>query len=282
MASSTERLIRFEFQRSRGRLENTASTASSFATGSLNVNELRKLWQDRALISGENLGPGDPGDFDIGAWHISCHLVAAGGVCASRDGKLLWLEISHAGRPDEYYASVTSRTREDRIETYRLESAEGRSLLQGSTILGYVEGNSKGRTSSRGIADSPGVFNLCRRQDYDQPAGSSASGGKVWEHWCTLRDIRHTSSMATSIMSGYVALVSVLGDEFACTVARGRSQYGHPVQLAALVYDPGHGIVWVGFTILQCRELVSLRLLLRETNQARLDANHLFLQPSLG
>jgi len=44
-----------------------------------NVELLRKLWLDREIISYNELGPGDPGDFDFGAWHSSCHLIVAGG-----------------------------------------------------------------------------------------------------------------------------------------------------------------------------------------------------------
>ena len=60
-----------------------------------NGESLRKLWLDRTLIRGIQLGPGDPGDFDFGAWHVGCHLAGAGGVTRSKKGSLLWLEISH-------------------------------------------------------------------------------------------------------------------------------------------------------------------------------------------
>ncbi len=44
------------------------------------VNKLRNLWLDSQIILPEGPGPGRYGDFDNGAWHVACHLVAAGGV----------------------------------------------------------------------------------------------------------------------------------------------------------------------------------------------------------
>ncbi len=56
-----------------------------------NVELLRRLLLDRSVISGDELGEGDPGDFDHGAWHIACHLVAAGACAAPRmDGCSGW------------------------------------------------------------------------------------------------------------------------------------------------------------------------------------------------
>lgn len=199
-----------------------------------NVQALRRLWLDRALIKGDDLGPGDPGDFDHGAWHVACHLAGAGGARRAADGRLLWLEISHHAQGDTYYASVTARDG-TAARTLPLDSAEGRSLLAGSTLLGFVEGTSTGRTSARSVSDPPERFNLWRRQDFDQPVESQADGGKVWEHWCTLRDLRATSRIATDVLTAYVALTAALGDRFAAAVARGRRDYGHPRQLAALV-----------------------------------------------
>ena len=60
-------------------------------------------------------------------------------------------------------------------------------------------------------------------------------GGKIWEHWCTLRDIRATSEVATSVLTSYVSLTSALGDLFVPIVCRGRKEYGHPDQLRAIV-----------------------------------------------
>lgn len=199
-----------------------------------NVEKLRSLWLDRTLIFGYYIGPGNANDFDNGAWHVACHLLGAGGVMRAEDKRLLWLEVSHDPAKDEYYSSVTTRE-EKTARTYRLDSAEGRSLAAGATLLGFVEGNSTGRASARGVSDPPSLFYTWRRQDFDQPIDSAADGGKVWEHWCTLRDIRPASRIATSVLTAYVSLVATLGDRFVPTVARGRREYGHPDQLGALV-----------------------------------------------
>jgi len=200
-----------------------------------NVEALRRLWLDHDLIVGDDLGPGDRGDFDVGAWHVGCHLVAAGGVRRAADGRLLWLELAHNPVRDGYFASVTAEMNGG-SHTLCIDTAEARALLEGSTLLGFVEGNSAGRISARGVLDSTDRFNLWRRQDFDQPPTSDVEGGRVWEHWCTLRDVRASSAMGSGVLAGYVSLVSALGDRFPPTVARGRTEYGHPTQLAALVH----------------------------------------------
>lgn len=101
-------------------------------------------------------------------------------------------------------------------------------------VLGFVEGTSQGRISARNVSDPPARFNKNPRQEYDQPVDSSKEGGKVWEHWCTLRDLRHSAAIATSVLQAYVTLCSHLGDFFPAFVARGRRAYGHPEQLAAM------------------------------------------------
>ncbi len=219
----------------RGKSQFEVDDVGNLINCAANVQALRRLWLNRDYVSGEQLGPGDPGDFDYGAWHVACHLVAGAGVMRAADERPMWLGVSHDPRVDEYYASVSIRTG-DRVQTLRVESADGRSLLQGAKLLGFVEGTSRGRISARGANDRPTDFNLWRRQDFDQPLESQLDGGRVWEHWCTLRDIRPTARVGSSVISAYVALVAVLGDRFAPTVARGRNDYGHPIQLAALVH----------------------------------------------
>ena len=199
-----------------------------------NVESLRALWLDRSLVDGEILGPGDPGDFDHGAWHVACHLVASGGVKRASDGRLLWLEVSYDPRGDEYYASV-STSEDGRIRTWHLDSADGRCLLAGSSLLGFVEGNSLGHISARGVRDESARFNGCPRQQYDRDIDNPDDGGKVWEHWCTTRDIRNSERVGSSVLQAYAMLAAALGDRFVAAVARGRRDYGHPQQLAAMV-----------------------------------------------
>ncbi len=218
----------------RGQFQFEVTDAGNLMNSAQNVEALRRLWLDRILVSGGALGPGDDGDFDNGAWHVSCHLAGAGGVARDKNGKLVWVEISHDPVLDEYYGSITFDD-PGRPKTLRLDSEGGQKGMQESTLLGYVEGNSTGHISARNVNDSRTIFNRWRRQDFNQPINSSGDGGKVWEHWCTLRDIRPEARIGLSVVKAYVSLVSVLGDRFAPTVARGRRDYSHPKQLVALV-----------------------------------------------
>jgi hypothetical protein len=218
----------------RGNYEFDVDENGNLKNSGYNVELLRKLWLDRANINGNDIGPGDPGDFDNGAWHVACHLLGAGGVRKLANGKLAWLQLSHNGATDRYFASAT--VHEDKTTcVVPLDSAEGRTLLRDSKVLGFVEGTSVGRVSARNVSDPPSLFNLWRRQDFDQPPGSTQDGGRVWEHWCTLRDIRPAHAIGTSVLTAYVSLVASLGDLFIPCVARGRREYGHPVQLSAMV-----------------------------------------------
>ncbi|MGD8450876.1 MAG: hypothetical protein PVJ57_03580 [Phycisphaerae bacterium] len=220
--------------RKRGTLGFEVTADGVLVNNTANVERLRQLWLDRSVIDGELLGPGDPGDFDHGAWHVSCHLVAAAGVRRSTDGRLLWLEISHDAARDRYYASVT-HVADGEPRTLALASVEGEKLTAGSTLFGFVEGSSTGRISAQGVVDPDGAFNRNPRQEYDESPDSAEEGGKVWEHWCTLRDIRPSAAIGSSVLTAYVTLLSALGDAFAAIVARGRHEYHHPDQLAAMV-----------------------------------------------
>jgi hypothetical protein len=199
-----------------------------------NFESLRSLWLSRTLVDGETLGPGDPGDFDHGAWHVACHLLAAGGVRRASDGRVLWLEVSYDAHLDEYYASVSAREG-GTVHTEPIESAIRSGLLTGSTLMGFVEGNSTGHISARGVRDAPERFNRSPRQEYDRDVDSPDHGGKVWEHWCTTRDIRPSERTSSSVLRAYVILAAALGERFAAAVARGRRDYAHPQQLGAMV-----------------------------------------------
>lgn len=199
-----------------------------------NIELLRNLWLDRQIINETELGPGDPGDFDNGAWHIACHLIAAGGVRRTKDGKLLWLEISYNQTNEVYYPTLTFRN-DDNIVTLPLNSIQAQKFIENSETIGFVEGTSEGRISAKGVIDNEILFNKNLRQEYDQEPGSSKEGGKVWEHWCTTRDIRKSSRIGSSVIESYLALVAVCGDELVSTVARGRVYYSHPEQLRAMI-----------------------------------------------
>jgi hypothetical protein len=144
------------------------------------------------------------------------------------------LEISWL-RVEDLYVATVSVQGVNGIETFPIQTNEGQALLDGSTLMGFVEGASQGRTSSRNVTDPSDRFEGWARQAYDQPPGSGASGGKVWEHWCTTRTITDDDRTGHSVVEAYITLVNACGDTFAPVVARGRTSYGHPVQLAALV-----------------------------------------------
>lgn len=206
-----------------------------------NLERLRKLFRDGQIIS-ENWGPGNPGDFDNGGWHCLCHLVAGSGVF-KMNGRYLWAAITHAGNEDRYVATVSLRETDGTVRTIEMDSAEGRNLVGQATLIGYIEGTSKGHVSCRGARDSANIFNGWRRQDFDLPVDSfwgrlfrrDQDGGTVWEHWCTTRDLRPSNPVGTSVVKAYLLLVSTLGGQFTATIVRGRRSYNHPEQLCALI-----------------------------------------------
>jgi hypothetical protein len=237
----------------RGTFEFETVGDGELAASAHNVEALRKLWLDRTLVSGEDLGPCDPGDFDHGAWHVSCHLTGAGGVRLTREDALVWLEISFDPKALRYHASATFEGDGGALVTAPLADPRARKVLDGSVVAGFVEGSSLGHASAHGVLDPDGLFNHAQRQLYDKEPGSPDAGGKVWEHWVTLRDIRAGrpgEAIGMSVVKAYVELAAALGDRFAATVARGRGHlketgkkdgaeeaddYGHPAQLCALV-----------------------------------------------
>ena len=225
--------LRQETTRRRGIFGFQVEEGGSLSDSDENVEAIRRMWLDRTKINGADLGPGVSGN--DGAWHISCHVVAAGGVRQATDGRLLWIEISYNATLDQYFSTLTVES-EGQASTHPLNSPEARVLLQGSKLLGFVEGTSRGHISARGANDDPSRFKGWQRQQFDQPIDSQKNGGKTWEHWCTLRDSRFSASViADSVLHAYISVVSVLGDLFPATVARGRRSFSHPKQLCAII-----------------------------------------------
>ena len=223
MTRKTRGLSRFEIDR-KGYIINNVN----------NLEKLRRLFLDRRIIHDISLGPGDKGDFDVGGWHILCHLAA--GCAVFKKGKsFLWMEISHVPIIDEYVATVTAEFQKGCISTVPLMSIRGKELIEDSRLLGFVEGSSLGRISARDVCDDKYLFNKWLRQKFDNDVNSEKKGGRVWEHWCTTRDIRKKSKIGAFVLKAYLDMVSVCGGEFVSAIARGRNHYRHPAQLMALI-----------------------------------------------
>lgn len=197
-----------------------------------NLERLRALFRDESLIGGR-WGPGDPGDFDHGSWHILCHLAAGSALLDTARGRA-WAGIGWDGTSGRYIATARLATAEG-LEEVPIADPRSRCLLAEARQLAFVEGTSQGHITARGIEDPPEAFNGCPRQMFDRDVDDPRDGGVVWEHWCTTRDIRASSDLGTSVLSAYLTLVSVLGGRFVSAVARGRRDHDHPLQLVALV-----------------------------------------------
>ena len=197
-----------------------------------NLEKLRRLFRDGQIIGGD-WGPGDPGDFDHGSWHILCHLAGGSGVLSTSEGRA-WCGITHAAESDTYLATITHR-RQGVVRTIPLATSEGTTIRTGATCLGFIEGSSLGHIAARGANDADTAFNGWPRQIFDQDVFSTDDGGTVWEQWSTTRDIRPSSAIGTSVLRAWLALVASLGGRFVAAVARGRREHSHPTQLVALV-----------------------------------------------
>ncbi|HTZ22150.1 MAG TPA: hypothetical protein VMC06_14805 [Opitutaceae bacterium] len=197
-----------------------------------NLALLRKLFRDGKIID-EKWGPGDPGDFDYGSWHILCHLAGGAGVLKTKEGPA-WCGITHVPATDTYLATITCR-HGGIVVTMPLDSGEGAAAAHQAETLGFIEGSSLGHISARGVNDPPEAFNKWPRQKFDQDINSPEDGGTVWEHWSTTRDIRPANAYGMAVLRAYLILVSKLGGRFVAAVARGRREHEHPTQLAALV-----------------------------------------------
>ena len=197
-----------------------------------NLERIRRLFRDGQII-GNDWGPGNPGDFDHGSWHILCHLAGGSGALQVAEGRA-WCGITHGRATDTYEASVTWR-RGGVVHTRSLKSDDATATTRNAKCLGFIEGSSLGHIASRGVRDPDGAFNGWPRQKFDQEASSPRNGGTVWEQWSTTRDIRPSSTIGTSVLRAWLTLVSRLGGRFVAAVARGRREHSHPRQLVALV-----------------------------------------------
>lgn len=197
-----------------------------------NLHEMQRLFLDWDIIK-DNGGEGTRRG-DGGAWHGACHLVAAGILGVHKNSGLVWFEVGWDQRRECYEAQVVLEGETGmRIKNI---TGHGKSWAEEVRIVAYVEGNSCGAISDKNAADLGNSEIDDRRQDYNRnPTDFERQGGKVWEHWCTTRDIRSSDALGKQVLRAYLTLLTIGGTEFAATVLRGRPYCGHPTQLKACI-----------------------------------------------
>ena len=218
----------------RGSYEFEAGDSGGLLNTASNVELLRELWLDRDNINGDDIGPGDPGDFDNGAWHVACHLLGGGGVrklaTASSPGSRS--RMTSAERP--YFASATVREGQARAPCRSIRRRDAHCLQIESLSVSSRELRSAGcPPASPGSAVAvqsvaPAGFRPAAGQRRRTAAAFGSTGAR-----CATSGPTH--AIGTSVLTAYVSLVAALGDLFIPCVARGRREYGHPVQLRAMV-----------------------------------------------
>jgi len=196
-----------------------------------NLELLRKLFRDGSIIH-NRFGPGNPGDFDLGAWHILSHL-AGGSAVLEAEGRKAWIGIIHKGFPDVYEAAIVFQDAGTNY-VFGLKTDPGKATAAKGALLGFIEGSSAGHVLARNIQDPPGSYNGWLRQDFDHSVWSRKKGGTVWEHWCTTRDLRQANIPCDSLLRAYLTLAATCGGLFIAALARGRRAHEHPLQLCAL------------------------------------------------
>jgi len=201
------------------------------ADNDYNLGLLRKLFRDGAVIQNK-FGPGNPGDFNHGSWHILCHL-AGGSAVIELAGRKAWIGITHKGFPDVYEAAVVFRDAGS-IYVRSLKTEAGKAAAAKSELLGFIEGSSAGHVLARNIQDPEGATNGWLRQGFDHSVWNRKEGGTIWEHWCTTRDLRQVNIPCDSLLRSYLTLAATFGGLFIAALARGRRSHEHPLQLCAL------------------------------------------------
>src|SRR4030067_2310560 len=123
------------------------------ADNDFNLGLLRKLFRDGAIVQNK-FGPGNPGDFNHGSWHILCHL-AGGSAVIELAGRKAWIGITHKGFPDVYEAAIVFRG-SGSICVRGLKTEAGKAAAAKSEALGLIQGTSPRPRSPRQHPDSPG------------------------------------------------------------------------------------------------------------------------------